>query len=344
MRITVKQLAEILHGTVEGDGEIFITKPSKIEEGGEGSISFLANAKYEPYAYSTTASALLVNRDFKPAKPISASLIRVEDVYAAVAILFEKFGNTIQNNGHINEKAAIHETTSIGQNVSIDAFSVIKEEVNIGDNTVIFPQVYIGKHTKIGNNVIIHAGVKIYHDTVIGNNCIIHANTVIGSDGFGFAPLEDGTFKKINQIGNVIIEDDVEIGANTVIDRASLGSTIIRSGVKLDNLIQVAHSVEIGKNTVIAAQTGIAGSTKIGENNQIGGQVGIVGHIKTANGVKVQAQSGIASTITEENIALSGSPAIPYSVFMRAAIIFKQLPELSRRVTALEHQTKKDKV
>lgn len=338
MQINAQQLATILKGRVEGNPEVSVHAPAKIEEAQAGNIAFLGNLKYEHYAYSTEASILLVSRDFKPTQPINATLIRVDDVYASVAILLDRFGAAQQSTAtrEISSRAAIHASAKIGQQTAIADFVVIEENVEIGANVRVFPQVYVGKDVKIGNNVVLYPGVRIYQSCIIGANCIIHANTVIGSDGFGFAPLEDGSFKKVPQIGNVIIEDDVEIGANTTIDRATMGATIIRQGVKLDNLIQIAHNVEIGKNTVVAAQTGIAGSTKIGANCMIGGQVGIVGHLKIADRTRIQAQSGVAASVSEPNTALYGYPAIGYQNYLRAFAVFKQLPDLLKRLQILE--------
>ena len=341
MIITAKELSNILCGSVEGDPNVEVDRPSKIEEGGKGTISFLANPKYESYAYTTTASIILVSKDFKPAKPISATLIRVDDVYSCVALLLDKFGNKVKvSQEGISDQAFVHPDAQIGNNVSIGLFSIIENGASVGTNCTIYPQVYIGRNVKMGKNVTLHPGVKIYHDCVIGDNCILHSNVVIGSDGFGFAPTENGSFKKIPQLGNVVIEKEVEIGANTVVDRATIGTTIIKEGVKLDNLIQIAHNVEVGQNTVIAAQTGIAGSTKVGENCMIGGQVGIVGHITVANGTKVQAQSGIASKVKKENTSLFGSPAIPYSNYLRSYTGFKQLPDIIKKINDLEKQVK----
>jgi UDP-3-O-[3-hydroxymyristoyl] glucosamine N-acyltransferase len=334
--ITALQLAQILNGTIEGNPDVKISRPSKIEEGEVGTISFLGNLKYEHYAYTTRSSVLLVSKNFTPSAPIAATLIRVEDVYASVAVLLEKFGQKTESQGIVSTKSSVHASATIATNVSIGDMSVIEENVSIGENTIVFPQVYIGKNAVIGKNTTLYPGVRIYNDCVIGDNCILHANAVIGSDGFGFAPTEDGSFKKVPQIGNVVIEDNVEIGSNTTIDRATMGSTIIRKGVKLDNLIQVAHNVEIGENTVIASQTGIAGSTKIGANCMIGGQVGIVGHLKIADKTRIQAQSGVAASITEPNTAWYGSPAIPYSNYLRSYAGFKQLPDLLKRVLQLE--------
>jgi UDP-3-O-[3-hydroxymyristoyl] glucosamine N-acyltransferase len=341
MQITAQELAQLLNGTVEGDPGVSVHRPSKIEEGGAGSVSFLGNTKYEHFAYSTTASILLVSKDFKPKEAIQATLVRVDDVYAAVALLFEKFGQVQQISSGIDSSAIIHSSVSMGKNVAVGMHTVIMDNAKIGDNCVLHPQVFIGKGVQLGNHVTLHPGVKIMHSCVIGSNCTIHANTVVGSDGFGFAPQEDGTYKKIAQIGNVIIEDEVEIGSNTTIDRASLGSTIIRKGAKLDNLIQVAHNVEIGENTVIASQAGIAGSTKIGKNCRIGGQVGFVGHVRIADGTQIQAQSGIASAVEQPNTALFGSPAIPYRDYIRSYAIFKKLPDLYKKIHILEKLIKK---
>jgi len=336
MQATASQIALLLNGRVDGDPDVLVYKPARIEEGIEGSISFLANAKYEQYAYTTGASILLVTRDFQPATPIKPTLIRVDDVYASVAILLDNFGKAPEKVGHISSNASISSSAVVGANCSVGHFSVLEAQVQVGENTEIYSNVTIEKNVIIGKNCVIHPGVRIYRDCVIGDDCILHANVVIGADGFGFAPQEDGTYKKVQQLGNVVIENNVEIGANTTIDRATMGSTILRSGVKLDNLIMIAHNVEIGKNTVIAAQTGIAGSTKIGENCMIGGQVGIVGHIQIANYTKIQAQSGVSAAIREEKTAVYGSPAIPYSDFLKSYVYFKKLPELNEKIKNLE--------
>ncbi len=331
MQITANDLAILLNGEIDGDGNTTVTQPGKIESGKKGDICFLGNSQYEQYAYSTQASILLVNKKFLPKQPITATLIRVQDVYEAVAVLLEKFGEKKRTDtSEISTRASIHETAKIGERVIIGDFAVIESDVVIGDDAVINPQVFIGKNTVVGSNVLLYAGVKIYPDCVLGNNLIIHAGAVIGSDGFGFAPQADGSYKKINHVGNVIIEDDVEIGANSTIDKGSIGATIIRKGVKLDNLVHVAHNVEIGEHTVIAAQTGIAGSTKIGKFNRIGGQVGIVGHLTIGNHVQIQAQSGVASSVPD-NSKLYGSPAIEYRNYLRSYAIFKKLPELKFR-------------
>ena len=344
MQISATELSQLLDGTVDGDPNVTVSGPSKIEEGTPGTISFLANPKYESYAYQTQASILLVSKTFQPSHPIEATLIRVENVYAAVAFLLEKFNNNHQPTNGVSTQAAIDDNVTLGDNVSIGIYSVIESGVSIGNDTVIYPQVYIGKDVKIGKNVVLFPGVKIYHNCEIGDHCVLHANVIVGSDGFGFLPDDQGNFKKIPQIGNVILENNIEIGANTVIDRATMGSTVLREGVKLDNLIQVAHNVEIGKNTAIAAQAGIAGSTKIGKNCLIGGQAGFVGHIKVADGSKIQAQSGVAASINEEGKALYGSPAIPYGDYLKSYAVFKQLPSINRQIRALEREIAELKV
>ncbi len=345
MEVSVRDIADLVGGTVEGDPSIRINRPSKIEEGGAGSISFLGNPKYEPYAYHTNASALLVAQDFSPQKDIAATLIRVPDVYAAVATLMEAFGQAKARatiTGVISEHAIIHESAIIDEDVSIGAHSIVAENAQVGTACQIGAQVYIGQNVRIGNHVRLYPGARIMDDCIIGDHCVIHSNVVIGSDGFGFAPQNDGTYKKIPQLGNVILEDDVEVGSNTSIDRGSMGATILRKGVKLDNLIQVAHNVEIGENTVIAAQTGIAGSTKIGKNCRIGGQVGFSGHLTIADGTSIQAQSGLMGNVQEPNTALFGSPAFGYRDFLKAYALFRRLPDLDDRLRTLEKNTGSD--
>jgi len=339
MQLTAQAIANLLNGTVEGDPDVEVSRPSRIENGSPGSIAFLADIKYEPYAYTTTASVLLVHRDFQPKHSLHPTLIRVNDVRAALVILFQQFGEQSSSKPvGISDKATIHKTASIGANAAIGKFCVVEENVRIGANCIIHPQVFIGKNVTIGDGVLLYPGVKIYHNCVIGDNCILHSNAVIGSDGFGYAQQEDGSYEKIVHVGSVKIEDNVEIGANTVIDRATMDATIIHTGVKLDNLVQVGHNVEIGKNTVIAAQTGIAGSTKIGANCRIGGQVGFAGHLEIADGTSIQAQSGIASKVREKNTALFGSPAIPYKDYIRSYAVFKKLPDLYKTISRLEQK------
>ncbi|MGY4383334.1 UDP-3-O-[3-hydroxymyristoyl] glucosamine N-acyltransferase [Pedobacter sp. UYP24] len=342
MQFTAKQISEFINGTVDGDENAKVEELSKIESGQAGSLCFLSNPKYESYLYTSNASIVIVRQDFVPAQQISSTLIRVADPYSAFSILLEKYNeavNQLNVQSGIEQPSFVHTTAKIGKNVFIAAFSYISENVEIGDNTKIMSQVSIGQDAVIGNDCTIYPGVKIYNKSVLGNRIMIHANTVIGSDGFGFAPQPDGTYSKIPQIGNVVIEDDVEIGANTTIDRATMGSTFIRKGVKLDNLIQIAHNVDVGEHSVVAAQTGISGSTKLGERSVIGGQVGIAGHLSLAKGTQIGAQAGINFNTTEENKQWHGSPAQPLRDWMRASVIFKQLPAIVKRVAALEATT-----
>jgi len=336
MRITAKELAVLLNGTVEGDENVWVSGPSKIEEGKINTLSFLGNSKYEHYAYITESSILLVDRNFTPSQTIKPTLLRVDNVYASVAMLLEQFKTEVNNVNGQSELAMIHAETEIDDSVNIGAFTIVSKNVKIGAGTTIHDQVYLGEDVIIGKQVHIYPGVKIMYQCVIQDYVTIHSNSVIGGDGFGFAPNADGTYSKVAQIGNVIIEEHVEIGANSTIDRGTMGSTMIRKGAKIDNLVMIAHNVEIGENTVIAAQSGIAGSTKIGKNCMIGGQVGFAGHLTIADGTKIQAQSGIAKSIKEPGTALFGSPAIPYGDFQRSHIVFKQLPEMLRRLNELE--------
>lgn len=335
MKFTAAQIAVILEGEVEGNPEIEVSKLSKIEEGGPESLSFLANPKYTQFIYTTKASIVIVNKVFKAEKEINSTLIRVEDAYKSFSKLLEYYNQVKMNKTGIESPVFISKSAIYGDNIYIGAFAYLGENIKIGNNTKIYPNVYIGDNVVIGDNVILYSGAKIYSDTLIGNNCVIHSSAILGADGFGFTPNEQGEFIKVPQTGNVIIEDNVDIGAATSIDRATLGSTIIRKGVKLDNHIQIAHNVEIGRNTVIAAQTGIAGSTKIGENCMIGGQVGIVGHITIGNNVKIQAQSGIGRNL-KDNETLQGSPALPYSDYNKSYVHFKNLPKTMNRISILE--------
>jgi UDP-3-O-[3-hydroxymyristoyl] glucosamine N-acyltransferase len=339
MQITARDLSTILNGTVEGDPEVLINRPSKIEEGGEGTITFLANPKYEAFLYKTTASVVLVGKDFKPTQEVSATLIRVDDVYNSIAFLLDKFGAQVNTQRvGISDLAFVHPNAVLAENVYVGPYTVIAEGAIIDANCQIHGQVFVGERAHIGENSVLHPGVKIYHECRIGTNCTIHANTVIGADGFGFAPQADGTFKKVSQIGNVIIEDSVDIGSSVTIDRATMGSTFIRKGVKIDNLVQIAHNVQVGENTVIAAQAGIAGSTKIGKNCMIGGQVGFAGHLDIADGTKIQAQSGLAQSVSKEGQALFGSPAIPYTDYIKSYAVFKKLPEMYKKLGLLEKE------
>jgi len=335
LKFTAAQIAVILEGEVEGNSEIEVSKLSKIEEGGPESLSFLANPKYTQFIYTTKASIVIVNKIFKAEKKIHSTLIRVEDAYKSFSKLLEYYNQVKMNKTGIESPVFISKSATYGENIYIGAFAYLGENTKIGNNTKIYPNVYIGDNVVIGDNVILFSGAKIYSDTLIGDNCVIHSCAILGADGFGFAPNEQGEFIKVPQTGNVVIEDNVDVGAATSIDRATLGSTIIRKGVKLDNHIQIAHNVEIGKNTVIAAQTGIAGSAKIGENCMIGGQVGIVGHITIGNNVKIQAQSGIGRNV-KDNETLQGSPALPYSDYNKSYVHFKNLPKTMDRINILE--------
>jgi UDP-3-O-[3-hydroxymyristoyl] glucosamine N-acyltransferase len=336
MTFPVSQIALIIGGKIEGDPDRTVTSFGKIEEAVEGQLSFLANPKYEDYLYSTGASVIIINESFELKQPVKATLIRVADAYTAFATLLAKYQEIMQQQlSGIQQPSYIAKTARYGQNVFIGAFAYIGENVKIGDNTKVYPNAYIGDNTVIGNNSVIHPGVKIYHDCQVGSDVTIHAGTVIGSDGFGFAPQADGSFKKVPQIGNVVIEDQVEIGANATIDRATIGSTLIKSGAKLDNLIQIAHNVEVGESTVIAAQSGVSGSTKIGKGVMIGGQVGIVGHIQIGDGARINAQSGVSKSL-EPGKAVTGSPAYDYTAALRSQAISRKLPELEKRVKELE--------
>ena len=337
MKFTAEQIAGILNGEVVGNPNAEVHTLSKIEEGIEGSLTFLANKKYINYIYNTKATITIVNNDFVAEHEVITTLIKVDDAYKAFSTLLEYYNQVKLMKSGIEQPSVISENVIYGEGLYLGSFCYIGKNVTIGNNVKIYPNTFIGDNVKIGDNSIFFAGVRIYSETIIGNNCTFHSGCIIGSDGFGFAPLEDGTFSKIPQIGNVIIEDNVEIGANTTIDRATLGSTFIRKGVKLDNHIQVAHNVEIDQNTVIAAQTGIAGSTKIGKNCMIGGQVGISGHLVIGNGVKIQAQSGIGKSIGDNEV-VQGTPAFNYGDFAKSFVHFKNLPNI---VSDLEELKKK---
>lgn len=338
MKFTAAQIAGILEGEVVGNPEVEVSRLSKIEEGSEGSLTFLANPKYTPYIYSTKASITIVNRTFAADQPLSTTLIKVDDAYQSFSKLLEYYNQVKMNKSGVESPIFIADSSVYGAGVYLGAFSYIGENVTIGENVKIYPNVYIGDNVTIGDDVTVFSGAKIYSETKVGNYCVIHSNAVIGADGFGFSPNGNGEFSKVPQTGNVILEDHVDVGAATTIDRATLGSTIIRRGVKLDNQIQIAHNVEIGENTVIAAQTGIAGSTKIGKNCMIGGQVGIVGHIVIGDRVRIQAQSGINRNVKDDEV-LQGSPALNYSDYSKSYIHFKNLPKLA----GIIHQLEKDK-
>lgn len=338
MQVKASEISSWVNGDLEGDPDVIIYGPSKIEEGKVGTISFLANPKYEHFAYSTGSSVLLVDKSFKPEQKVHATLIRVDNVYMALGMLLEHFSIDESLNEGISELAFVHPSAQIDPDACIADFAYINKSVKIGAGSKIHAHVYLGDNVQIGEHCTIYSGAKIYRGCVIGNHCVIHANAVIGSDGFGFAAQSDNSFNRIPQIGNVVLEENVEIGANTCIDRATMGSTVIKRGVKLDNLIQVGHNVEIGEHTGIAAQAGIAGSAKIGKHVMVGGQAGIVGHIQVADGTKIQAQSGVAGNVKMENSMLYGSPAIEYSNYLKSYAAFKQLPDLMQKLRALEKQ------
>ena len=342
MQFTATQLAEVIQGSIEGNPDVAVSSFGKIEEAKTGQLAFLSNPKYEDYLYTTEASIVIINATLELKKAVSSTLIRVKDAYTAFAVLLDIYqkANAPQLKG-IQEGSFVHPSAELGQDVYVAAFAYISEQVKIGKESKIFPGVFLGKNVEIGENSTIHPGVVIYHECKIGSNVTIHSGTVIGSDGFGFAPQADGSFKKIPQIGNVIIEDHVEIGSNSSIDRATFGSTIIRSGAKLDNLLQIAHNVEIGSNTVIAAQTGISGSTKIGNQAMIGGQVGFNGHIYVADGTKVSAQSGVTKSIKKPNTTVTGNPAGDYHTALRNQVLVKSLPEMAKKIAELEEMIKK---
>ena len=340
MVFTAGQIAGILEGEVHGNPEIAVHKLAKIEEGEKGSLTFLANPKYTSHIYKTKASITIVNKDFIPEQDLETTLIKVEDAYKSFSKLLEYYNQVKNNKTGIEEPVFKSDSATFGDDLYLGAFSYIGSNVTIGKNVKIYPNVYIGDNVRIGNNVVVFAGAKIYSESIIGNNCVVHSGVIIGADGFGFTPNSDGEFSKVPQTGNVILEDNVDVGAGTTIDRATLGSTILRKGVKLDNQIQIAHNVEIGEHTVIAAQTGVAGSTKIGKHCMIGGQVGIVGHIVIGNNVKIQAQSGIGRNV-KDNEVLQGSPALNYGDFNKSYVHFKNLPKIMNRIDNLENKDRR---
>lgn len=342
MKFKASTIAEFLQGSIEGNPEAEVHTVSKIEDGKPGSLAFLANPKYEKYIYDSKASIILVNKDFSPEKPVSATLIRVNNAYEAFASLLDLYQQAKPQKTGIRQNVSIHETASLGENVYVGEFTVIEQGVKTGNNVKIYPQVYIGDGVEIGDNTILYSGVKIYEGCKIGKNCVIHSGTIIGADGFGFAPDADNNYRKIPQIGIVIIEDNVEIGANSCVDRATMGATVIRKGVKLDNLIQIAHNVEVGENTVMAAQTGIAGSTKIGKNNMFAAQVGIIGHLTIGDNVKIGGQSGVINDVKDGEI-LQGSSAIAHRDYWKSYILFRKLPEMRRELSQLEKEVREIK-
>jgi UDP-3-O-[3-hydroxymyristoyl] glucosamine N-acyltransferase len=335
MRISVEQLASLVNGTIEGDANAYIENYSKIEEATDGCLTFLANPKYTHYIYTTKATAVLVSNDFKPEQELTTTLIRVENPYETLANLLNMVSRQMPAKTGIEQPCYIANGVETPEDVYVGAFAYIGSNVKIGKNVKIYPQVYIGDNVTLGDDVILYPGVKIYHGCKIGNRCIVQAGAVIGADGFGFAPKEDGTYEKIAQIGIVILEDDVEIGANTTIDRATMGATIVKKGAKLDNLIQIAHNVEIGENTVMAAQAGVAGSTKIGKNNMVGGQVGFAGHITIGDNNGFGAQSGIPNSVGS-NLRLIGYPAINALDFARNQVYMKRMPQMAQDIKQLK--------
>ncbi|MFN2458605.1 MAG: UDP-3-O-(3-hydroxymyristoyl)glucosamine N-acyltransferase [Chitinophagaceae bacterium] len=337
MQFTAAQISALINGRIEGNADTAVTSFGKIEEATPSQLTFFANPKYEEYLYTTNAGIVIISENYQLRQPIKSTLIFVSDAYTAFAQLLSHYQKIVnQQMRGIQQPSYISETAFLDKTVFVGAFTYIGAGAKIGKETKIYPNVYIGDSVEIGANCIIHPGVKIYFECVLGNNVTIHAGTVVGSDGFGFAPQADGSYKKVPQIGNVVIEDNVEIGSNATIDRATMGSTIIKSGAKLDNLIQVAHNVEVGHSTVIAAQVGISGSTKIGNNVMIGGQAGLVGHIQIADGSKINAQSGVSKSIKTPYSAVTGSPAYDYTSALRSQAVFRNLPELEKRIKELE--------
>lgn len=337
MQFTAQQISALISGQIEGNPSITVSGFAKIEEAQSSDLAFLANAKYEEFLYTTAAGIVIIGESFQLKKKVDATLIRVKDAYSSFAQLMQHYQQMkAKSMTGIQEPVYIHPTASIGKDVFIGAFAYIGENAVIADGAKIYPQVFIGNNASIGQHSTLHPGVKIYHDCLVGMHVTIHAGTVVGSDGFGFAPQQNGTYNKVPQLGNVVVEDHVEIGSNTCIDRATMGSTIIRKGTKLDNLLQIAHNVEVGENSVIAAQTGVSGSTKIGKNVMIAGQVGVAGHISVADGTKVGGQSGLTKSILTENTSVDGTPAFDYKESLRSKAVFKRLPELEKKIKELE--------
>jgi len=337
MQFSAEQIASLIQGKIEGNGQTLVSGFGKIEDASQQDLAFLANPKYEDYLYTTKAGIVIIGEQLELKQSVNATLVRVKDAYSSFATLLQYYQQMkAKQMVGIEEPVFIHPSAKIGEEVYIAAFSYIGENAVIGNGAKIHAQVYVGASSKIGERTVLFPGVKIYHDCIVGNDVTIHAGTVLGSDGFGFAPQQNGTYNKVPQLGNVVIEDHVEIGANTCIDRATMGSTIIRKGTKLDNLLQIAHNVEVGEHGVIAALTGISGSTKLGKNVMIGGQVGIVGHITIADGTRINGQSGISKSVLEPNTALNGRPTMEFGASMRAQAVYKKLPELDKKIKELE--------
>ncbi|TLX76191.1 UDP-3-O-(3-hydroxymyristoyl)glucosamine N-acyltransferase [Labilibacter sediminis] len=341
MEFSAKQIAELIDGVVVGNPDVIVNNISKIEEGKPSTISFLSNPKYVPYIYTTEASVVIVNKSFVPDKEVPATMIQVEDAYYSVARLMQMYLDSKPRKTGIEQPSYISESATLGDFPYLGAFAYIGDNVKIGNNVSIYPNTYIGDNVTIGDNCILYAGVKIYHDCVIGNNCILHAGSVVGSDGFGFAPDKNNEYTKIPQVGNVVVEDNCELGANTALDRATMGSTILKKGVKLDNFVQIAHNAEIGENTVIAAMSGVAGSTTIGKNCMFGGHSGVVGHLKIADGVKLGAYTGVAGNIKQEGAAYRGTPAFDANAFARSWVNLRKLPDLAKEVRDLKQEIQK---
>ena len=341
MKFLASQIAALLNGTVEGNPDTEVWNVAKIEEGAPGMLSFLANPKYIPYIYETKSSVVIVNKDFVAEKPIAATLIRVDDAYASFAKLLAFYDQMSQDKKGVSSLAFVSSTAKCGENLYLGEFAFIGENVTLGNNVKVYPQVYVGDGCVIGDNTVLYPGVRLYRNTVVGRRCIIHAGAVIGADGFGFAPQEDGHYEKIPQVGNVMIDDDVEIGANTTIDRSTMGSTHVHKGVKLDNLIHLAHNVEIGENSALAAQVGVSGSTHLGKNCVVGGQSGFVGHIHIANGSKFGGQCGVMGSIKEENQEFMGTPIQPLRQYLKTNARFRHLDEMARKIDELEKEIEK---
>ena len=336
MNFKASVIAEFLKGSVDGNPDAEVNDISRIEEGKPGTLSFLANPKYEKYIYDSASTIIIVNKDFNPRQKVDATLIKVDNAYESFAALLALYEQNRPKKSGISAQSAIDESAVLGDNLYIGEFTVVSQGASIGNNVKLYPQVYIGDNVTIGEGTVIYPGVKIYHDCKIGSGCVLHAGVIIGADGFGFAPNQENDYKKVPQIGTVIIEDNVEVGANTTIDRATIGATIIRKGVKLDNLIMIAHNVEIGENTVIAGQSGIAGSSKLGKECLLGGQVGLIGHLKIADGVKIAAQSGLTKDIKTPGEILQGSPAFDFGYYQKCYLLFKKLPEMRKEINQLE--------
>ena len=338
MKFLASQIAALLSGTVDGDPNAEVWNVAKIEEGRPGMLSFLANPKYTSYIYETQSSVVIVNRDFEPKQPVAATLIRVDDAYASFAKLLAYYDQLSQDKRGVSSLAFVSPTAKLGENLYLGEFAFIGENATIGDNVKVYPQVYVGDGVVVGDNTTLYPGVRLYRNTVIGQRCIVHAGAVIGADGFGFAPQEDGHYEKIPQVGNVVVDDDVEIGANTTIDRSTMGSTRVHKGVKLDNLVHLAHNVEVGENSALAAQVGVSGSTHLGKNCVVGGQSGFVGHLHIADGSKFGGQSGIMGNIKQENQEFMGTPILPLRQYLTSNARFRHIDEMARKIDALEKE------